>query len=128
MNSPKWLIVEVVYIIGSLALLGAAFRAKSEWVKAGLGALGLAMLGWRLLAVVPSWWLYYADGTLKWGGQGCSEVDLQCLKQAAKDTFVVVQNAVVLGGFVVAFMMWQKRFPKHLAPGEQKPEATGGYK
>ena len=34
----------------------------------------------------------------------------------------------VLGGFVVGFLIWQKKFPKQLAPGEAKPEATGGYK
>jgi hypothetical protein len=35
---------------------------------------------------------------------------------------------VVLGAFVVGFLIWQKKFPKQLAPGETKPEATGGYK
>lgn len=128
MISPKWLLVEGVYIVGALALLAAALRAKGEWVKAGLGAFGVAILGWRLLAVIPSWWLYYADGELRWGGQGCVEVDAGCIKQSIKDLVVVVENAIVLGGFVVALMMWQKRFPKQLGAGEKPPEATGGYK
>lgn len=128
MISPWWLLVELIYIGGSLVLLGVAFRSQNQWAKAGLASFGIAMISWRLLAVIPSWWLYYADGVLKWGGQGCAEVDAQCLKQSAKDIVVVVQNGIVLGGFVIAFLLWQKRFPKQLASGEKKPEATGGYK
>jgi hypothetical protein len=128
LTSPWWLLVELIYIGGSLVLLGVAFRSQNGWMKAGLAAFGLAMISWRLLAVIPSWWLYYADGVLRWGGQGCTEIDGQCLKQAAKDIVVVVENGMVLGAVVVAFMLWQKRFPKQLAAGEKKPEATGGYK
>lgn len=128
MISPWWLLVEGAYIGGSIALLLVAFKAKSEWVKAALGAFAIATLAWRLLAVVPSWWLYFAEGELEWGGQGCVALDASCLKQSVKDTIVVIENAIVLAGFVVAFVMWQKRFPKQLASGESKSEATGGYK
>lgn len=128
MISPWWLLVELVYIGGSLVLLGIAFRSQNGWLRAGLATFGIAMISWRLLAVIPSWWLYYADGVLRWGGQGCTNVDAQCLKQAAKDIVVVVENGIVLGGLVVGFLLWQKRFPKQLAAGERKPEATGGYK
>lgn len=128
MISPWWLLVEGAYIGGSIALLLVAFKAKSEWVKAALGAFAVATLAWRLLAVVPSWWLYFAEGELEWGGQGCVALDASCLKQSVKDTIVVIENAIVLAGFVVAFLMWQKRFPKQLASGESKSEATGGYK
>jgi hypothetical protein len=117
-----------VYMVAAGLLLFGAYKAKSEWVKAALGALGLSVLGLRLLAVLPSWWLYFADARLHWGGQGCIAIDLQCIKQAIKDTAVVIENAVVLGAFVVGFMIWQRKFPKQLGPGEAKPEATGGYK
>jgi hypothetical protein len=126
--SPSWLLVEVVFFIIAGALLGAAFRSKSEWTKAGLATLGLAILAWHILAVVPSWWLYYADGVLGWGGNGCTKLDASCLKQSARDIIVVGENAVGLGAFVVAFLVWQKKFPKQLAPGEPKREMTGGYK
>lgn len=125
---PKLLLFEGVWILVSIGLLVAAYKSKSGWMRAGLAGLGLSILGVRLLAVLPSWWLYYADGRLKWGGQGCAKIDLACIKQTAKDSIVVIQNAVVLGGFVVAFLLWQKKFPKQLAAGEDKPEATGGYK
>ena len=133
-------------MIAGGALLLAAYRAKSAWVKASLAGLGLSAIGIFLLAIVPSWWLYYADGRMKWGGQGCVEFNVsmlwrgltdgkirsgdtyQCLKQTLKDTIVVVENAAIVGVFVIAFSKYQKKFPKQLAPGEGKPEATGGYK
>ncbi|MBI4728028.1 MAG: hypothetical protein HY775_00775 [Acidobacteria bacterium] len=128
MISPKWLLFEVAYLAGALALLAVAFRNRNEWVKASLAAFAVAVIGWRLLAVVPSWWLYYADGQLKWGGQGCTKIDAGCLKQAAKDIVVVVENTAVLVGFAVAFLSYQKRFPKQLGPGERRGDTTGGYK
>ncbi len=125
---PILLLFEGAYILISAVLFAVAYKAKSEWVRASLAGLALSILGIRLLAVLPSWWLYFAETKLDWGGQGCVEFDLQCGKQALKDTVVVIQNAVVLGAFVVAFIIWQRKFPKDLAPGEAKPEATGGYK
>lgn len=127
-TSPTWLLLEGVYIAAGIALLAVAYRAKSEWVRAGLGGLGLAVLGWHILAVLPSWWLYYSEGPLGWGGQGCTALDAACLKQTVKDLIIVIENAVGLGAFMAAFWFYQKKFPKQLAPGERKPEATGGYK
>jgi hypothetical protein len=126
--SPYWLLLEGVYIVVAFALLGAAFRAKSEWTRATLGALGMGILAWHILAILPSWWLYYADGVLRWGGNGCTKLDMICLKQSAKDIVVVGENAVGLGAFVVGLLMYQKKFPKQLAAGEPKRESTGGYK
>jgi hypothetical protein len=126
--SPFWLLLEFAYLALALALLGVAFRAKSEWVRGGLGALGVAIISWHVLAILPSWWLYYADGVLGWGGNGCTKLDMVCLKQIGKDMVVVTENAIGLGALVVAFLLYQKKFPKQLAPGEPKRETTGGYK
>lgn len=126
--SPWWLLVEGVYFALCGALFFAAYKSSNEWVRATLAAFALSIVAWRVLAVIPSWWLYYAEGKLQWGGQGCINLDLSCLKQTIKDTVVVIQNAVALGGFVVAFWLYQRKFPKHLGTGESKPEATGGYK
>ena len=127
-TAPQWLLVEVVYLAIAAGLFAGAYKAKTGWGKAGLGAMALTIIAWHLLAILPSWWLYYSDGVLGWGGNGCSALDVKCLKQAIKDTVVVIENGVVLGGFVVAFLMYQKKFPKQLAAGEKKPDATGGYK
>lgn len=126
--SPVLLLFEGIYIAASVAFIVLSGKAKTGWVKASLAGFGLMMLGLRALAIWPSWWLYYAEGELGFGGQGCVSIDVSCIKQAAKDTVVVVENAVVLGLFVVGFLIYQKKFPKQLAPGEEKPEATGGYK
>jgi NADH:ubiquinone oxidoreductase subunit K len=126
--SPFWLLLEAAYMALAVGLLVAAFRSKNEWVRAGLGVMGVAIISWHVLAILPSWWLYYADGVLGWGGNGCTKLDMICLKQIGKDMVVVGENAVGLGALVVAFLMYQKKFPKQLAPGEPKREATGGYK
>ena len=126
---PILLLFEVFYIAVAVGLMVLSRKTKSEWVGASLASFGLMTIAWRLLAVLPSWWLYYADGVLGWGGQGCvnllvREDLISCLKQTTKDLVVVIENAVVLGGFVVAFLIYQKKFPKQLAPGEEKPEPT----
>jgi hypothetical protein len=126
--SPVLLLFEGAYFAIAIGLIVMSAKVRSEWVRAGLAGFGLMTLAWRTLAILPSWWLYFAEGELGFGGQGCVELDVSCLKQAAKDTVVVVQNAVVLGAFVVALLVWQRRNPKQLAIGEDKPEATGGYK
>lgn len=126
--SPLWLLFEGLYVAGAIVLFAAASKSKTGWGKAGLSSLGLAILAWRALGVIPSWWLYYADGPLGWGGQGCQQLDAQCGKQTLKDLVVIIENTVVFGGFLAGFWFYQKKFPKQLAPGERKPEATGGYK
>ncbi|MFA5891836.1 MAG: hypothetical protein WDA27_12945 [Actinomycetota bacterium] len=131
---PKLLLFEVAWVALSAGLFFAAMRSRSEWVKATLAGLAISILGIRLLAVLPSWWLYFADGRLGWGGQGCTAINpatsegLSCLKQSAKDLVVVVQNGIVLAGFGAAFVIYQRRLPKQLRSGESKAESTGGYK
>lgn len=126
--NPVLLIFEGVWLALLIGLLVISGKTKTSWARAGIASIALSMLALRTLAILPSWWLYYSEGELGFGGQGCVSFDLSCLKQTVKDTIVVVQNAVVLGLFVVAFLIWQKRNPTQLAPGETKPEATGGYK
>lgn len=126
--SPIWLALEVVYFIAAGVLFVVAYRAKTDWVKATMATLALAIVSWHVLAILPSWWLYYADGVLGWGGNGCTKLDASCLKQSVRDIIVVGENAIGLGALVVGFLVWQKKFPKQLAPGEPKRETTGGYK
>lgn len=126
--SPLWLVLEVVYFVAAGVLFVVAYRAKTDWVKATMATLGLAIVSWHVLAILPSWWLYYADGVLGWGGNGCTKLDASCLKQSVRDIIVVGENAIGLGALVVGFLVWQKKFPKQLAPGEPKRETTGGYK
>ena len=127
-QSPEILLFEIPYFLAMGAMFFAAYRSKNGWIRATWGAFAVSLLAWHTLAILPSWWLYYAEGTLGWGGQGCVAIDASCIKQTLKDTVVVVQNAAVLGAFVVGFIIYQRKFPKQLAPDEPKLEATGGYK
>ena len=60
--------------IGSLDVEAAGVslvRPKDEgerWVKLTLVTMGLWAAMFVTMAVIPSFWLYFADGTLKWTG------------------------------------------------------------
>ena len=48
--------------------------------------------------------------------------------QAIRDVMVVIWYGVALGAVVLAIYLYNKRNPKTLPSGEEKREATGGYK
>jgi hypothetical protein len=109
-------------------------RPKDEgerWVKLVLVTMAIWVALFVTMAVIPSWWLYFADGTLKWTGTftvpyGLGELVLPM--QAVRDVVVVIWYGVALGACGVAILMYNKRNPKTLPTGEEKREATGGYK
>jgi hypothetical protein len=118
--------------------LGAAgvslVRPKDEgerWIKLVVVTMAIWVALFVTMAVIPSYWLYFADGTLKWTGTftvpyGFGELTLP--QQALRDLVVVIWYGVVLGAFGLAIGMYNKRNPKTLPAGEEKREATGGYK
>jgi hypothetical protein len=109
-------------------------RPKDEgerWVKLTLITMGLWAALFVTMAVIPSYFLYFADGTLKWTGRltipyGLGELDLP--QQALRDVIVVVWYGLALGLFGLGVHLYNKRNPKTLPSGEEKREATGGYK
>jgi hypothetical protein len=109
-------------------------RPKDEgerWVKLTLVTMGIWVALFVTMAVIPSFWLYFADGTLKWTGTftvpyGFGELTLTM--QAVRDVVVVIWYGVALAAFGVAVHLYNKRNPKTLPSGEEKREATGGYK
>ena len=109
-------------------------RPKDEgerWVKLTLVTMGIWVAMFVTMAVIPSFWLYFADGTLKWTGTfsipyGFGELTLPM--QAVRDVVVVIWYGVALGAFGLAVHLYNKRNPKTLPSGEEKREATGGYK
>ena len=123
--------------IGSLdmeALQVSLARPKDEgerWVRLVLVTMGIWVALFVTMAVIPSFWLYFADGTLKWTGKfsvpyGLGELSLPM--QAVRDVIVVVWYGVALGAFGLAVRAYNKRNPRTLPAGEEKREATGGYK
>ena len=109
-------------------------RPKDEgerWVKLVLITMGIWVALFVTMAVIPSYWLYFADGTLKWTGTfsvpyGLGELELPM--QAVRDVIVVLWYGVTLVGFGLGIRAWNKRNPRTLPTGEEKREATGGYK
>ena len=90
-----------------------------RWIAVSLSAFVTFAILLVVLAIIPSFWLYFADGTLKWTSQV-----LQALRDVIVSGYYVVA-LVVVGAAVV---IWNRRNPKVLPQGESKREATGGYR
>jgi len=109
-------------------------RPKNEgerWSALALLMLGLTAALFVTMAVVPSWWLYFADGTLKWTKNftiplGFRKVVLP--QKAIRDTIVLIWYGLVLGAAGLGVRAYNRRNPKVLPSGEEKREATGGYR
>ena len=109
-------------------------RPKDEgehWVQLVLLTMAIWVAMFVTMAVIPSFWLYFADGTLKWTGKftvpyGLGELELPM--QAVRDVIVVLWYGLALTAFGLAVRAYNKRNPKTLPSGEEKREATGGYK
>ncbi len=109
-------------------------RPKNEgerWVKLVLVTMGIWIALFVSMAVIPSYWLYFADGTLKWTGKFEVPLGFRTLTlpmQAIRDIVVVVWYGVALGVAGLAVRAYNRRNPKVLPSGEEKREATGGYR
>jgi hypothetical protein len=109
-------------------------RPKNEsqrWVSLTLATMGIWIAMIIVLAVAPSWWLYFADGTLKWTDNftvslGIRKVVLS--KQVIRDLIVVGWYGITLVAAGLLIRIWNKRNPRVLPPDEGKREATGGYR
>ena len=109
-------------------------RPKDEgerWVRLVLVTMAIWLLLFVTMAVIQSFWLCFADGTLKWTGKftvpyGLGELVLPM--QAVRDVIVVLWYGVALAGFGLAIRAYNQRHPRTLQAGEEKREATGGYK
>src|SRR5215216_2068549 len=113
-------------------------RVARRWEAAGVSLVRPKDEGERwvrlvliTMAMIPSFWLYFADGTLKWTGKftvpyGLGELELPM--QAVRDVIVVLWYGVALVAFGLAVRAYNRRNPRTLPSGEEKREATGGYK
>ncbi|HEX6675311.1 MAG TPA: hypothetical protein VF486_09830 [Actinomycetes bacterium] len=109
-------------------------RPKDEgqrWFALVLMMLGLWAALFITMAVAPSWWLYFADGTLKWTKNFTLNLGFRKLvmqQKVIRDTIVVIWYGLVLSGAGLAVKAYNGRNPKVLPSGEEKREATGGYR
>jgi hypothetical protein len=111
--------------------LGRPRDEGQRWFTLALVMLALTAGLFVTMAVVPSWWLYFADGTLRWTGKFTVPLGVRKLvlpMQAVRDVIVVVWYGLVLGAAGLGVRVYNRRNPRQLPSGEEKREATGGYK
>lgn len=108
----------------SIARFEAVLRDfEWNWTKSCIAALILWILAIGSIAVVPSWWLYYATASLQWTGPPASSFWLMQLR----DLVAVVLFSVPTVLFIVVpyfLQNWRRRLRG--AGGESRP--SGGYR
>ncbi len=104
---------------------------SQRWVSLTLVTMGIFLAMIIFLAVIPSWWLYFADATLKWTDNFTLSLGVRKIvlsKQVIRDLLVVGWYGVTLVAAGLLIRRYNQRNPKVLARDEGKREATGGYK
>ena len=88
------------------------------WTSAFIAGVGISFFAITTLAVVPSWWLYFADQTLKWRSR---------LMITLRDIVALGWLTVWAGFFVVtAFKVQVIR--RRLRGEKQAERYSGGYR
>jgi hypothetical protein len=109
-------------------------RPKNEsqrWVFLWLVAMGIFVAMIIFLAVIPSWWLYFADATLKWTDNFTVSLGIRKIvlsKQVLRDLIVVGWYGIALLAAGLLIRTYNQRNPRVLPDDEGKREATGGYR
>jgi hypothetical protein len=89
------------------------------WTKAVIAALVLWLVALAFLAVVPSWWLYFAEDTLGWGRESFWLFKL-------RDLVAVILFSIPFGGFIMVPLELQRWRRRLRSESESRP--TGGYR
>jgi len=102
-----------------------------RWVSLSLVTMGIFVAMIIFLAVIPSWWLYFADATLKWTDNFTLSLGVRKIvlsKQVIRDLIVVLWYGVALLAAGLMIGIYNRRNRKVLPADEGKREATGGYR
>jgi type II secretory pathway component PulF len=96
-----------------------AFLKEWEWTwtRAVVASMGLAVVTLIFTVIIPSWWLYFADQTLRWRTFWTLK-----LRDAIAAGIIVVSFATILG---VAYLLQVQR---HKLRGTGAEHRTGGYR
>jgi len=95
------------------------------WTKAAVTALLLWFLGIVLVAIIPSWWLYFADQKLGWHPCPCPST-MKFFLFKLRDVVAIVAFSIPFGGFVMVPYYLQKHRRRLRSESESRP--TGGYR
>jgi hypothetical protein len=88
------------------------------WTKAVVTSLATAFFSLIVLAVIPSFWLYFADQTLRW-----KSFWLVKLTEAVAAGWITVWFGII---FVAAYILQSQRRKVRGEGGDTRP--TGGYR
>ncbi len=134
-------VIALIWGIGLTALpllIARRTYGKHEWVSATMGVIAALSVAWWVYGILPSAWIYFVDSnkevlqdriipTSFAPNMGSMELDIATnLYQVIRDLVVVIEHLIALAATIWAAIAIQKRFPRTLASGEERPE-SGGY-
>ncbi len=134
-------VIALIWGIGltALPLLVAKWTyGKHEWVSATMGVIAALSIAWWIYGILPSAWIYFVDSNKEIlqhrmipgsfaPNIGATELDIATdLYVVIRDLVVVVEHLIALAATIWAAIAIQRRFPRTLASGEERPE-SGGY-
>ena len=127
-----------IFLIGLPFAVARRFYGQREWVSATAGVVGATSVMWWLHGVLPSAWIYFVDSNKEIlqdrvipSSMGLTlfgrRLDIASnLYGVIRESVVVVMMLVGIAATIWGAIIIQKKFPRGLAPGEERPEA-GGY-
>jgi hypothetical protein len=133
-------VILLMWVVGLIVVpLAIARRTHAQgrsWVTVTMTCIaGFAGLWW-IFGIIPSAWIFYVDAhqdilqdaIIPTAFTPFGLPIAEDLYNVIRDTVVVVWHLVFLGAVIWAAFRIQARYPRDLAPGEERPVSTGGYR
>lgn len=112
-------------------LVALQLRDRSGWLSSIFGMMGGTIVLWWLFGILPSAWVYFADGRQEVLAGRIIPESLPLMDnfyELFRDLVVATETGIAIGLVVVAALWIQKRYPRSLAEGEEARPQSGGYK
>jgi hypothetical protein len=125
------IIVASVLIAVALGLGAIKLRDGHGWLSAALGMMAGFVAFWWAFGIIPSAFIYFADGSrdLLEGTMFPGALPMMDnAYQVFRDSIVVGLTVLAVVAFSLAAAAIQRRYPRTLAEGEEKAPASGGYR
>lgn len=120
-----------VVMVAGFCFAAYRLRATSGWLSAIFGMMAATVAMWWAFGILPSAWVYYADGQRDLLGGTVIPESLPAMANfytIFRDAVVAGETGIALLGVAVIALWVQKRFPRALAEGEESRPQSGGYK
>lgn len=127
----------VAITVGSLVLgllfgfLAVTWRGTHDWLAAISGMMAASVAFLWSFGILPSAFVYFVDSERDLIAGTLVPESLPAMDnfyQVLRDSIVIGQTGLFIVMFAVAMLMIQRRYPRTLAPGEEKGQASGGYR